>query len=80
MRTLKKALMAAAVAATVTGLSGVVNAAPRNVDPFTDGALSATGKRDVYTDGGFSATGKRDVFTDGNSSATAKRDTFTDGA
>ncbi len=93
MRTLKQALMAATVAATFAGAAGVANAAPRSVDPFTDGAYSATGPRSVYTDGSFSAIGKRDpftdgghsmgqrdVYTDGSFSATGKRDAFTDGA
>ncbi|NUA30917.1 hypothetical protein [Cupriavidus basilensis] len=76
MRTLKQALLATALAATLGGAASLASAAPRSVDPYLDGA--ATGQaRDSDTQGA-NKLGPRDPFTDGARSGT--RDPFTDGA
>ena len=76
MRTLKQALLATALAATLGGVASLASAAPRSVDPYLDGA--ATGQaRDVYTQGA-NALGPRDPFTDG--ARNGERDAFSDGA
>ncbi|RZT31396.1 copper resistance protein CopQ [Cupriavidus agavae] len=73
---LKKALLCTAITATLAGAAGLANAAPRSVDPYTDGAR-VTAPRDVYSDGA-RITGPRDVYTDGARMGT--RDVYTDGA
>ncbi len=83
---LKKALLYTALTATLAGAAGLANAAPRNPDPFTDGArvtsrdgyVDRIGTRDVYSDG--ARVGTRDVFTDGARDVRSARDPFTDGA
>lgn len=85
---LKNALLYTALAATLAGTAGLANAAPRSVDPFSDGArvtnrdgyVNRTGTRDVFTDGARDVRDARNPFSDGAFSATGKRDTFTDGA
>lgn len=83
---LKKALLYTALTATLAGAAGLANAAPRNPDPFTDGArvtnrdgyVDRIGTRDVYSDG--ARVGTRDVFTDGARDVRSARDPFSDGA
>ena len=88
MRTIKQALLYTALTATIAGAAGLANAAPRNPDPYTDGArvtnrdglVERTGTRDVYTDGARGIHDQRSPYTDGGFSATGKRDVYTDGA
>ncbi|GAB7542085.1 hypothetical protein [Cupriavidus sp. 8B] len=77
MRTLKQALLAAALAATLGGVASLASAAPRSVDPYLDGAATTSQARDIYTQGA-SKLGPRDPFTDG--ARAGARDPFTDGA
>ncbi len=76
MRTLKQALLATALAATLGGVASLASAAPRSADPYLDGAATAQA-RDIYTQGA-SKLGPRDPFTDGARNGT--RDAFSDGA
>lgn len=62
MQALRQVFVATALIAAVVGTA---QAAPRTVDPFSDGAHSATGTRSPFTDGAHSATGPRSIFTDG---------------
>lgn len=70
---LKQTLLAASVFATFVAAAGV-QAAPRSVDPYSDGAR--TEARDPYTEG--HRADVRDPYTDG--ARTDARDARTDGA
>ena len=58
------ALLPTAVMMVSAAMSLSAKAAPRAVDPYTDGARTVTGRFDVFTQGA-NATGTRDSFTDG---------------
>lgn len=77
MQALRQILVATTLAAAVVGTA---QAAPRNVDPFSDGARSVTGTRSSFTDGAHTATGSRNTFTDGAHNPNGPRDSFSDGA
>ncbi|RWA54963.1 hydroxyquinol 1,2-dioxygenase [Cupriavidus sp. UYMSc13B] len=62
MQALRQVFVATALIAAVVGTA---QAAPRNVDPFSDGAHSATGTRSAFTDGAHNPNGPRDSFSDG---------------
>ncbi|MFS8975369.1 hypothetical protein [Cupriavidus necator] len=75
-RAMLHALLPTLVMMISASLSLSAKAAPRPVDPYTDGAASATtakGRFDVYTDGA-SVRGPRDTYTDGARSETPPAD------
>ncbi|MEM5431354.1 hypothetical protein [Cupriavidus oxalaticus] len=66
-RALLHALIPTMLMMVCAGISLSARAAPRPVDPYTDGAASAAsakGRFDVYSDGA-GKLGPRDTFTDG---------------
>ncbi|MCA3190910.1 MAG: copper resistance protein CopQ [Cupriavidus sp.] len=88
MSMLKKALLYTALATTLAGAATMVTAAPRSVDPYTDGArvtnrdglVERLGTRDVYTDGARDVRDARNPFVDGAHDVRDPRNPFTDGA
>lgn len=73
----RRAVIAALLPTAVMMVSATVSlsakAAPRTVDPYTDGARAVGQGFDVFTQGTH-ATGARDSFTDGAHSPTPRRD------
>lgn len=78
-RAMLHALLPTLVMMISASISLSAKAAPRPVDPYTDGAASAArattakGRFDVYTDGA-SVRGPRDTYTDGARSETPPAD------
>jgi len=78
MRTLKQALLGAALAASLSAVAGIASAAPRSPDVYTDGAAGIT--RSAYPEGARRIDSPRDPYTDGNRQINEARDSYSDGA
>ncbi|AOY96486.1 hypothetical protein BKK79_33565 [Cupriavidus sp. USMAA2-4] len=78
MRTFKQALLGTVLATSLAAAAGLANAAPRAVDPYTDGATASSSH--AYTGEARRVQGARDPYSDGNHQVNARRDAFSDGA